>query len=222
MTALRLAHRGDWRAAPENSLEAMSAALANPRCDGLEFDVRIARDGVPILLHDPSLQRVQGVDRDAADLAAAELAAWGIPSLADVLAAVAREAFLDIELKEPANDVVLATIDDARGRADGGLDRAIVSSFDPTIIAAVREARPGWPLWGNVRDLAPATIAAAVALGCTALSATWRAVDRAGVARVGAAGLELAAWTVRRRPTFERLERLGIVAICAEAAALDG
>ena len=37
---LRLAHRGDWRAAPENSLAAFLAALAIPACDGLEFDVR--------------------------------------------------------------------------------------------------------------------------------------------------------------------------------------
>ncbi len=37
---LRLAHRGDWRVAPENSLEAMRAALAIADCDGLEFDVR--------------------------------------------------------------------------------------------------------------------------------------------------------------------------------------
>jgi hypothetical protein len=38
---------------------------------------------------------------------------------------------------------------------------------------------------------------------------------------VRAAGLDLAAWTVRRRPTFERLAKLGVVAICVEGAALD-
>jgi hypothetical protein len=42
------------------------------------------------------------------------------------------------------------------------------------------------------------------------------------VSEVAAAGLDLATWTVRRRPTYRRLERFGVVAICAEAAALDG
>jgi glycerophosphoryl diester phosphodiesterase len=42
------------------------------------------------------------------------------------------------------------------------------------------------------------------------------------MARARDAGLEVAAWTVRRRATYRRLERLGVVAICAEAAALDG
>ena len=46
---LRLAHRGDWRAAPENSLAALTAALANPACDGIEFDVRASSDRRPRL-----------------------------------------------------------------------------------------------------------------------------------------------------------------------------
>ena len=54
-TPLRLAHRGDWRAAPENSLQALVAATRIPGCDGVEFDVRLSRDGVPVLLHDETL-----------------------------------------------------------------------------------------------------------------------------------------------------------------------
>jgi hypothetical protein len=42
------------------------------------------------------------------------------------------------------------------------------------------------------------------------------------VALAQAAGLEVAAFTVRSRSTFGRLARLGVVAVCAEAAALDG
>jgi glycerophosphoryl diester phosphodiesterase len=40
--------------------------------------------------------------------------------------------------------------------------------------------------------------------------------------RARAGGLEVAAWTVRRRATATRLEKLGVVALCVEAAALDG
>ena len=58
--AIRLAHRGDWRHAPENSLGSIAAALAVPGCDGVEFDVRLSSDGVPVLLHDETLDRVQG------------------------------------------------------------------------------------------------------------------------------------------------------------------
>jgi glycerophosphoryl diester phosphodiesterase len=47
-------------------------------------------------------------------------------------------------------------------------------------------------------------------------------IDSRTAATVLGAGLTLAAWTVRRRDTFRRLERLGVSAMCVEAAALDG
>jgi len=75
---LRLAHRGDGRVAPENSLAAMRAALTVPGCNGLEFDVRFARDGTPVLLHDTTLDRVQGVARSVAEVAVPELASLGV------------------------------------------------------------------------------------------------------------------------------------------------
>ena len=46
------------------------------------------------------------------------------------------------------------------------------------------------------------------------------AITPASMARARAAGLEVAGWTVRRAPTFDRLGRLGVVACCVEAAAL--
>jgi hypothetical protein len=75
VSALRLAHRGDWRRAPENTIGAFLAALEVPGCDGLELDVRAAAGGVPVVIHDDSLARVQGVALRVADLTADELSA---------------------------------------------------------------------------------------------------------------------------------------------------
>jgi len=199
----------------------MLAALANPACDGLEFDVRFSRDGTPILLHDATLVRVQRRPNAAADLTAAQLAEIGIPTLAEVLEAAGPEAFLDVELKEPPNEAFVEVLEAARGTVDG-LTGAVVSSFQPGILAEVAARRPSWPRWGNSFDLAPGAIAIAADLGCRALAVGWRGIDEAGIARARDAGLAVAAWTVRRRPTYDRLARLGVLAICAEAAALDG
>jgi glycerophosphoryl diester phosphodiesterase len=221
VTALRLAHRGDWRLAPENSLAAMRAALAIPGCDGLEFDVRTAADGIPIVLHDPSLERVQGVSRRAVEMTATELQAVGVPTLADVLATAGPDAFLDVELKELPGPAFLEVLGAAR--SDGsGLRRAVVSSFQPEILAWLAAERPGWPRWGNARDLSALVVGFAVELGCQAIAVDWRGAHLSGIGRARDAGLALAGWTVRRRPTYRRLERLGFMAICAEAAALDG
>ena len=77
----------------------MRAALAVPACDGLEFDVRSSRDGTPIVLHDATLQRVQGRPERPEDLSVAELAILGVPTLADVMELAGPGPFLDIELK---------------------------------------------------------------------------------------------------------------------------
>lgn len=216
---LRLAHRGDWRRAPENTLAAFRAALAVPGCDGLEFDVRASRDGVAVCYHDDTLLRVHGIDRRVDALDADELEEIGVPTLAAVLAAVPRRAFLDVELKgDPGRGAVEAL---AAGRGPG-IARTVVSSFEPETLERVAALAPGWPLWLNADDAGPATVARAVGLGCRGISVEWHGLDRAAVARARAAGLEIAAWTVRRRATFDRLERLGVAAVCVEAGALDG
>jgi glycerophosphoryl diester phosphodiesterase len=220
LRALRLAHRGDSRAAPENTIGALLAALSVAGCDGLEFDVRASSDGVPVLLHDDDLWRVQRVDARSASLTAEEAEAQGIPTLAAALGAIGRSAFLDVELKESVPGVV-PVLEAARGNADT-LDRAVVSSFDPRVLAEIGEQRRAWKLWLNSEDMNPSTLRRARDLGCSAVSAEWHAVDEQSVARANEHGLEVAAWTVRRRSTYGRLERLGAVAICVEGAALDG
>lgn len=216
---LRLAHRGDWRRGPENTLAAFLAALAVPACDGLEFDVRTSADGVPIVLHDETLARVQGRPDRADALTAQALEGAGIPTLAAVLRAVPPEAFLDVELKGEHGPAVVDVLVAGRGRS---LVNAVVSSFETNTLERLGGLMPGWPRWLNAEDLSIATVAAARDLGCRAISAEWRAIDPGSAARVRAAGLDLAAWTVRRRPTFDRLARLGVIAVCVEAAALDG
>lgn len=216
---LRLAHRGDWRRAPENTVPAFLAALAVPTCGGLEFDVRVSADGVPIVLHDETLARVQGRPERADTLTVSELAAAGVPTLAEVLRIAPPEAFLDVELKGDHGPAVVDVLTHGRGPT---LVNAVVSSFETDTLERIGGLAPTWPRWLNAEDLSVDTLAAARDLGCRGVAAEWRAIDGRSAARVRAAGLELAGWTVRRRPTFDRLATLGVVAVCVEAAALDG
>jgi len=217
--ALRLAHRGDWRRGPENSLAAFHAALAVPGCDGLEFDVRMSRDDMAVCYHDDTLKRVHGIDRRVADLTADELETSGVPTLQTVLEQIPRRAFLDIELKVVPTRSTFETLIGGRGP---GLERAVVSSFDLVALRRMAGWAPTWALWLNARSADPATIELASEVGCRGMAIEWHALDAGSVARCRAAGMEVAGWTVRRRPTFRRLERIGVTAVCVEAAALDG
>jgi len=215
---LRLAHRGDWRFAPENTTAALLAAMRVPGCDGVEFDVRLSRDGVPVILHDETLSRVQGHPWHVDQLDAATLAAHAIPTLAAVLGALPQAAWLDVELKgEDHGEATAVVLRAARGDAPAN---AVVSSFEAPTLASMADRLPGWGRWLNVEDLAPSTLSLALGLGCRGVSVLWGAITPASMRAATTAGLEVAAWTVRRRPTFERLGRLGVIACCVEAAAL--
>ena len=216
---LRLAHRGDWRAAPENSLAAFRAALDRPACDGLEFDVRVSADGIPVVCHDETLDRVQGRPERVDSLTAEALSRFDIPTLAEVLEAAGRRPFLDVELKVEIGLVLIEALAAGRGPE---LHNAVVSSFDPAALRGVARRAPGWTRWLNIAVLDRAAIAAAVGLGCRGVAAEWHSVDAESVGLAREAGLAVTAWTVRRRSTFTRLAELGVDAVCVEAAALDG
>lgn len=71
-TPLILGHRGASAIAPENTIAAFARAMQDG-ADGIEFDVRLSRDGVPVVIHDGSLKRTGLVDQLVSSLTAAEL-----------------------------------------------------------------------------------------------------------------------------------------------------
>ena len=219
---LLLAHRGDHRRTDENTLEAFAAALAIAGVDGLELDVRASADGVAVVIHDASLTRVQGRRIRASRLTARELAAYGIPSLIDVLAACPAGAFLDVELKEDLGEVVLAPLRAARGRDAGRVGGVVISSFDGTALATIRRLEPAWPCWLNITWLSNRALRAAAGLGCAGIAAEWHRIDAGRVAQAREAGLDVVAWTVRDADVRDRLAGMGVVAACVEGGALPG
>ncbi len=66
------AHRGASHYAPENTFQAFYEGL-RLGADGIETDIQLSRDGVPVLFHDDTLSRVCGVDAKVSDLTLAEL-----------------------------------------------------------------------------------------------------------------------------------------------------
>lgn len=70
---LIIGHRGASAVAPENTLVAFERAFADG-ADGIELDVRLSRDGVPVVIHDANLKRTGGSAQAIAEMTAAELA----------------------------------------------------------------------------------------------------------------------------------------------------
>src|SRR5215813_10685404 len=79
---LIIGHRGASAVVPENTMAAFREAIA-AGADGIEFDVRLTRDGVPVIIHDDSLRRTSGLSQRIAALTWSRLEQLGVgvPSL---------------------------------------------------------------------------------------------------------------------------------------------
>jgi glycerophosphoryl diester phosphodiesterase len=161
---LVVAHRGDSRNAPENTLAAFRLAL-EAGADGIEFDVQLAKDGVPVVIHDFTLKRTAGRQERVSDLTAAELAGLNaggwfnrkfpalarseysrehVPTLAEVLETASDFERIYVELKcDKADDyAALATTVSQMLRDFPALDRVVVKSFKLATLPIVKSVLP--------------------------------------------------------------------------------
>ena len=154
-----IAHRGASRDCPENTLAAFDEALRQG-ADGIELDVQLSRDGVPVVYHDRTLVRAGGGRRRVARLDAAELTRLDpgarvdrrfggqhIPTLEAVLRRYSRRTRLWVEIKthegaagRERHAQLAATV--ARMIRQMRLEsRVLLVSFDVGVLeAATREA----------------------------------------------------------------------------------
>jgi len=220
---LVIAHRGASAEAPENTLRAFRRALAL-KVDGLELDVQVTRDGVPVVFHDATLRRLTGTPGRVGAKTWRELkklrvhGTESIPRLAGVLALVRGRAVVQIELKRGARVApVVRAIHRARAAR-----RVIFASFEVTLLRAARRLAPEIPrmLIAEGRRL-PRLLRQMSALGATGLSLDHRAVrSRPVVDRIHRQGGTVWCWTVNGAPAMRRLAGWGVDAILSDNPAL--
>jgi glycerophosphoryl diester phosphodiesterase len=234
-----VAHRGASSTYPENTLPAFEVAirLGAPL---VELDVRLSADGVPVVMHDPTVDRTTDGTGAVHEMAAAELAALNagtadepaaVPTLSEVLALASGRAGLALEVKnvpgEPAFDtdeaIVRAILEELERTAfDGPI---LVLSFNPASIAASRSIAPHVPTGFLTTELVPPddALAHAVWAGHEIVLPGSRALIPAGerfVDAVHEAGLRVGTWTVDEPDVVEMLLERGVDAIASNDPAM--
>lgn len=229
------AHRGGAGLAPENTLMAFDNGLAHG-ADGLELDVRLSADGVPVVLHDLRLDRTSNLAGCVSAFTARELAeadagyhfqsagrqtfrgqGIGIPTLDSVLARYS-EVPLIVELKEEGEALIAAVI--AAVRAAGAADRVCLGSFSRNALRRVRALAPElatsaareevrWALYRS-RCRFPVRRVAYGGYQVPEVSRGSRVVSPRFVADAHGAGLPVQVWTVDRPEDAQRLIEWGV------------
>jgi glycerophosphoryl diester phosphodiesterase len=143
---INYAHRGlHGNGVPENSLEAFRLAVNSGF--GIELDVHAVKDGVPVVFHDATLNRMVGVDGRLADYTSEELEGMRllgteekIPTFREVLELVDGKVPLIVELKQNAGESGVASaaaelLKDYKGDF-------VVESFDPVTVGKFKKLMP--------------------------------------------------------------------------------
>jgi glycerophosphoryl diester phosphodiesterase len=223
-------HRGVRREGgpAENTIAAFDEA-ADARADAIELDVRLAKDGEPVVLHDETLARVtSGLDpRAATDLSARELGRVDlgggatVPTLAHALEhARGRRLAVNVELKRDVPDRAQVVRNVARLLATWDARHAVlVSSFDPAMLALFAAQAPAVPrallvhrTWYRdlaARGVAPALAHAAHVERVITTPALVRALRRSG--------LVVQVWTVNHGVEAKDLDALGVDGLITDA-----
>lgn len=221
-----VAHRGGGKLAPENTLGAIRLG-AQMGFKGVEFDVMLAGDGTPVLMHDETLERTTDGRGRVPDTPYAQLARLdagrgeAVPRFADA-ARLCRELGLwaNVEIK-PALGYERRTGEAvARMAAElwrGAPLQPVLSSFSPVALVAARQAEPQMPRGLLVGRLPPRWREMLRDLECIALHANYRVLNARVVDEAHRAGVAALAWTVNDLRSVRKLLGWGVDCLVTDA-----
>jgi glycerophosphoryl diester phosphodiesterase len=158
-------HRGLSGRYPENTLLAFREALA-AGVDGIEFDVHATSDGVPVILHDRSLERTTNGTGYVDEVPLSRLrdvdAGRGerVPTLEEVLELIGDRVHLDVEVKQPGIEAAVLGVLSAHPEA-----RWAISSFDWNTLLTFRLLDATAELWPLTERWSDEVVAVARELG---------------------------------------------------------
>lgn len=234
---LVIAHRG-WTGdgQPENTLAAVTSAFANG-ADGIEVDLRLTRDGVLILSHDPDLERLAGAPLVVATTPWPRLrdyaARHGLRlAVLDEVLVQARGARVVLELKTPpaGAEALTARALTSRlreARIQGTPTDVTVSSFSPSLLRAVRGLLPPesgirTALLGISQEGAASLLRRALAEGHEEVHPNVRPLlaQPSLVEEAHAHDVAVVPWTVNRSRDLRAVHRLGVDGVITDEPAL--
>ncbi|GGX80450.1 glycerophosphodiester phosphodiesterase [Streptomyces hiroshimensis] len=211
-TVTVVAHRGNPYRFRENTLASIRSAL-QAGAGAVEVDVRLTRDGVPVLLHDATLERLWGRTRVLDSLSAdelRELTGGGVPTLREALRLGSEQSGPRLFIDLPDASAAEAAV--AEVHASGAAERVYYCG-GATSMLAVRRADPAAETALTWTTLMPPRQALLSAVAPRWLNYRFGLVSPELVARNHSDGLLVSAWTADTRFTMRRLLAAGVDAI---------
>ncbi|WP_079159432.1 glycerophosphodiester phosphodiesterase [Streptomyces griseus] len=210
-TVTVVAHRGDPYRARENTLPSIRSAVRQG-ADAVEIDVRVTRDGIPVLLHDSTLERLWGHEVRLDRLGHRELTEMtrgGVPTLRDALMATEGHRIM-VDLPGSTDASVRRIVGVVQ---ECGAAGRVYYCADTQAMLRVRAADPAAEIALTWTTLAPPRPVLLAAVRPRWLNYRFGLVGRELTDRVHRDGLLVSAWTADTKRTMRRLLAYGVDSI---------
>ncbi|HEX5888159.1 MAG TPA: glycerophosphodiester phosphodiesterase [Pyrinomonadaceae bacterium] len=213
---LIIGHRGASAVAPENSMAAFVAAI-EAGADGIEFDVRLSADGVPVIIHDDTLQRTHGLRRRVVDVTAKALRSVNVPSLRDLFELMSQnDLILCLEIKGSSPELAERCCELVREFSFE--ERVIVECFDLNVLKLINHKTAA--LFEPRIYTDQSLIDRALKVGASVLALHHRLAKPSLVEKAKLAGLRVVVWTVDDPAWVTRAQSMGIEAVITNDPAM--
>ena len=208
---LIIGHRGASAVAPENTIAAFEAAIA-AGADGIEFDVRLARDGVPVVIHDETLYRTNRVRQRVADSSVDQLNEFDVPSLAQVFELfVSNKLILYLEIKGKETQLAeecCRLVEQYRLK-----ERVIFECFEHSALQTIKNIDSTLRTAALFQPPASFIVKRALRIEANEIALHHRLTNKRTVERSRLADLNVVTWTVDDPAWIKRAQELGIHAL---------
>lgn len=219
---LIIGHRGAAGEKPENTLAAVRSGLTSG-AELIEVDVRLTKDGQPVLAHDPDLKRTHGLSTKIRNVTLKELikrtsgSARPICTLKEALSAAHGKVVINLELKEKGSGKAALEVCRDLGLADKeSLELILFSSFSARELHRLRKLNRHVQL-GLLHHVNPYLFAAwQRKLDLQAVGFHRLHVPRLAIELARQNHIFTYVYTVNRMAAVERLERLGVDGIVTD------
>ncbi|MEU2242025.1 glycerophosphodiester phosphodiesterase [Streptomyces sp. NPDC018338] len=204
-------HRGDPYRVRENTLPSIASAIERG-ADAVEVDVRLTKDGVPVLLHDDTLKRLWGHDRPLSRLSyeqLRELTYDGVPTLREALITAGAHRLM-LDLPGGNEDSVRKIVGTVR---ECGAGERVYYCAGSVAMLQVRAADPAAEIALTWTSLAPPRRVLLDAVRPKWLNYRFGLVSRELTERVHRDGLLVSAWTADTTRTMRKLIFNGVDSI---------
>ena len=204
-----IGHRGARAVEPENTPRALRRGMAC--ADLVEVDLRLTKDGIPVAIHDATVDRTTDGTGPVKGYTVEEVtildAGEGehIPTLHEILNLLHGETGLVVEIKEPGTEAIIVSV-----LMDRLPERLFLVSFHPESVAMAKQLLPGRDAGLIYSGETDDPVGLARTARADAILPRWDRVSREVVEQAHNAGLLVVPWVLNTEEEFREAVRLGI------------